>query len=109
MKLKCILFVLPMIFSFSSIAAYEECEINNGSIGFCGSWAQKENYPVKQSDGRYTDCNISNGSVEFCGAWSQAQDFPIKQESGSYESCSISNGSVSFCGAWYNGSAAIER
>jgi len=109
MKLKGCLFALGVMFSFSSMASYEECQITNGTVGFCGSWAQKESYPVKQSDGTYLDCRITNGSVGFCGSWSQEKEFPVKQSDGTYDKCSITNGSVGFCGSWYNGTAVIEK
>lgn len=109
MKIKGCLFALGLLFSFSSIASYEECQINNGSVGFCGSWAQKEKYPVRQSDGTYLDCTITNGSVGFCGSWSQEKAFPVRQSDGTYESCDINNGSVGFCGSWYNGTAVVEK
>lgn len=109
MKVKSIVLSLAMLVSFSSLASFEECQITNGAVGFCGSWAQKESYPVKQADGTYLDCRITNGDVGFCGAWSQEKDFPVKQSDGTYDSCNITNGSVGFCGAWYNGTAIIEK
>ncbi|WP_313570913.1 hypothetical protein [Pantoea piersonii] len=103
------LLALTMVFSFSSMAAFYECEINNGTVGFCGSWAQAQGYPVQGQDGTYHDCDINNGSVGFCGSWSQQQGFPVKQSDGSYYACDINNGSVSFCGAWYQGKAYVEK
>lgn len=69
MKIKGCLFVLGILFSFSSIASLEECQITNGTVGFCGSWSQEKEFPVKQSDGTYDKCSITNGSVGFCGSW----------------------------------------
>ncbi len=109
MKLKSIVLSLAMLVSFSSLASFEECHISNGTVGFCGSWAQKESYPVRQDNGEYLDCRITNGVVGFCGSWSQEKAFPVLQEDGTYESCSITNGTVGFCGSWYNGTAVIEK
>jgi len=107
--LKQVLIAALMTCSFSSMAALYECDISNGSVGFCGSWAQANAYPIQGSDGSYHDCDISNGSVGFCGSWSQRQRFPVKQSDGSYRECDISNGSVGFCGTWYQGKVFIER
>jgi len=100
---------LTMVLSFSSMATFYECNINNGTETFCGSWAQASGYPVKQEDGSYHDCQVNNGTVTFCGSWSQKQNFPIKQSDGSYHACNINNGTVTFCGSWYQGKAYIEK
>ena len=101
--------VMLMACSFSSLADYYECDINNGSVGFCGSWAQAKAYPVQDQSGTFHDCDINNGSVGFCSGWSQRQAFPVKQADGSYSKCDINNGSVGFCAGWYQGKAYIQK
>lgn len=108
-KVRILLLGCLMACSFSTLADLYECDINNGSVGFCGSWAQASGYPVKGEDGVYHDCDINNGSVGFCGSWSQRQGFPVKQSDGNYHACDINSGSVGFCGSWYQGKAYIEK
>lgn len=69
--MKKFLTMILVLCSFSSMADYVQCDINNGSVGYCGSWAQAQKYPVLQSDGNYHECDINNGSVGYCGGWYQ--------------------------------------
>ncbi|MEX3020794.1 hypothetical protein AB4K05_14490 [Kluyvera sp. STS39-E] len=107
--MKKIIISVLLLTSFSATARYLECSIFNGKISSCGTWAQSESTPIKQSDGRYHDCSIVNGSVFSCSSWTQAKNAPVLQSDGFYRSCSIFNGSVSSCGSWYQGNAVINR
>ena len=103
------MFVMLMACSFSSFAAYYECELVSGRPTSCGSWADAQHYPVKQEDGFYKDCSITSGSASMCSGWSDRDKFPVKDEQGFYQACSLVSGRAAGCSGWYDGKAVVDR
>lgn len=107
--MKKFLLTVLMLCSFSSLASLNSCDIFNGKVRYCGSWAQSDSTPVSDSDGVYRDCRVFNGQVSSCGSWSQTESHPVLQSDGFYHDCRIFNGRVSSCGGWFQGKAIVEN